>query len=150
MSHAAKANAQSFMMHRAALLELLEQIPADRGDFAAWEGGMSFKRIVDHLSGSGERTLAMLAGQAPGKPEPSSDFAAALARVQANTHTMRETLAGMSDEQLGTVIEAFGGNKMPVAALVNFIIQHEAHHKGQVWMMARMIGLQPPMFVKMG
>ncbi|MFD1732035.1 DinB family protein [Deinococcus malanensis] len=30
------------------------------------------------------------------------------------------------------------------------MVSHEAHHKGQVWMMARMIGIKPPMYVKMG
>jgi uncharacterized damage-inducible protein DinB len=47
-------------------------------------------------------------------------------------------------------VPAFGGREMPVTALLDMIITHEAHHKGQVWVMARMIGVKPPRFVKMG
>jgi uncharacterized damage-inducible protein DinB len=141
--------AQTFMMHRGALIDLLEMVPADKGDFAAWDGGMSFHKLADHLSGSTNRIPAMVNGLAPGKPEPSTDFAAAKAGMKASTENARAFLVGLSDEQLSSVIEAFGGNKMPVSVLVEFLISHEAHHKGQAWMMARMIGIEPPRFVKM-
>ncbi len=39
---------------------------------------------------------------------------------------------------------------MPVGVLLEMLNTHEAHHKGQVWMMARMIGVQPPRYIKMG
>lgn len=39
---------------------------------------------------------------------------------------------------------------MPLYGLIDFMVQHEAHHKGQIWLMARMIGLEPAMFVKAG
>ena len=54
----------------------------------------------------------------------------------------------LTDEHLSSIVEAFGGRKMPASALADFMIAHEAHHKGQVWVMARMTGVQPPMFVK--
>jgi uncharacterized damage-inducible protein DinB len=137
------------MMHRGALLDLLETVPNDKGDFAAWEGGLSFHKLADHLSGSTNRMPAMLAGETPAKVEPSADFAAAKERLKASAESARALMAGLSDAQLSSIIEAFGGNKMPVSVLVEFLISHEAHHKGQAWMMARMIGVQPPMFVKM-
>jgi uncharacterized damage-inducible protein DinB len=141
--------AHTFMMHRGALLDLLEMIPDDKGHFAAWEGGMSFQKMCDHLSGSTNRMPAMIAGETPAKAEPSVDFAAAKARLSASAESARALLAGLSDEQISSMIEAFGGRKMPVSVMVEFLISHEAHHKGQVWMMARMIGVQPPMFVRM-
>lgn len=142
--------AHAYLMHRTPLLEVLEQIPADKSDFAAWEGGMSFHRLTDHLSASSLRMDMMLQGQTPGKIEPTPDFSQALERLRASTQSANARLNNLTGEQLSTVIEVFGGRKMPVAALVDFLIQHEAHHKGQIWMMARMIGLQPPMFVQMG
>jgi uncharacterized damage-inducible protein DinB len=141
--------AHTLMMHRGALLDLLELIPDDKGDFAAWEGGMSFHKLADHLSGSTNRIPSIVNGQAPAKTEPSADFAAAKAGIKASSEKTRAYLMGLSDEQLSNVIEAFGGNKMPVSVLVEFLISHEAHHKGQAWMMARMIGIEPPRFVKM-
>ena len=111
---------------------------------------MSFQQLTDHLAGASERTLAMLQGQAPQKPEPSADFSSAKQRLRDNAATMQQTLFGLSDEQLGRAIEAFGGRKMPLSTLLEFMRDHEAHHKGQAWMMARMVGIEPPMFVKMG
>jgi uncharacterized damage-inducible protein DinB len=143
-----KVYAGSFTMHRAALIELLEKIPADKGDFAAWEGGMSFAKIADHLSGSSKRIGAMTQGQQPEKLEPSPDLGAAVQRLKATHSEVVAALEVMPPEMLGQKITAFGGREMPVAALLDFMVQHEAHHKGQVWMMARMVGLEPGMFVK--
>ena len=142
-------HAHTFMMHRGALLDLLGLIPADKGDFAAWDGGMSFHRLADHLSASINRVPAIIAGQAPGKAEPSADFMAAKEGLKVSAENARVLLSGLNDEQLSGMIEAFGGRKMPVSVLIEFLIAHEVHHKGQVWMMARMIGVQPAMFVKM-
>ena len=150
MPNTGQSHAAAFMMHRGALLELLDQLPDDRGDFAAWEGGMSFQQLTDHLAGSSERTLAMLRGETPQRPEPSADFSSAKQRLRDNAATVQQALSNLSDDQLGTVIEAFGGRKMPLSTLLEFLTNHEAHHKGQVWLMARMVGVTPPMFVKMG
>ncbi len=142
------AHARSFLMHRAALLDLLAQIPEEQGEFSAWDGGMSFRALADHLSGSSARLGALVAGTPPQPVPPSASLADALARLQQTTDSTRALLDGLTDDELGRTVEAFGGRKMPVRALVEFLIQHEAHHKGQIWLMARMIGVQPPMFVK--
>jgi uncharacterized damage-inducible protein DinB len=144
-----KVYAGSFTMHRAALIELLEKIPAEKGDFAAWEGGLSFTKLADHLSGSSNRMGAMTRGQTPEKLEPSQSLAAAIERLKASHGEVVAALEVMPPEMLGQKITAFGGREMPIAALLDFMVQHEAHHKGQVWMMARMVGVEPGMFVKM-
>jgi uncharacterized damage-inducible protein DinB len=145
-----KIFARSFTMHRAALIELLEKIPAEQADFKAWEGGMNFTRIADHLSGSSVRMGKMMQGVKPDVIEPSTDFTSSVERLKTTLADTQTMLGGMSDEAFQVVVPAFGGREMPVASLVDFMIQHEAHHKGQVWMMARMIGVEPAMFIKMG
>jgi uncharacterized damage-inducible protein DinB len=145
-----KNYARSFAMHRAALIELLEKIPAEQADFKAWDGGMSFTRLADHLSGSSVRMGKMMQGIKPDAIEPSSDFAASIERLKTNLSDTQAMLEGLTSENLQKVVPAFGGREMPLASLVDFMIQHEAHHKGQVWMMARMIGVEPAMFIKMG
>jgi uncharacterized damage-inducible protein DinB len=142
--------ARSFASHSAPLIELLEKLPADQSDFASWDGGMSFKRLTDHLSGSMERFGAMLVGQTPAKPEPSPDWPAALERLRTSTDGTRARFSEMTPEQIAATVTGFGGREMPVHALMDGVIQHTAHHKGQIWMMARMVGVEPPMFLKMG
>ncbi|MBZ9749933.1 DinB family protein [Deinococcus sp. HMF7604] len=143
--------ARNFESHRAALLDLYGQLPEDQGNFAAWDGGLSFIGQADHLSGSAARFLNMIQGQAPGNlPEPSQTLIEARERLGHSMEAASQAMTAMTDEDLSRRIPAFGGREMPVAALLDAIIAHEAHHKGQVWVMARMVGVKPPMFVRMG
>ena len=150
MLNTGPAYARAFMMHREPLSTLLGQVPDDRADFTTWEDGMSFESLTDHLAISSERMVAMLSGEATGKPEPAQDFAAAKVRLDATTDTIRVKLENLDKEHLGTVIEAFGGRQMPTHTLIDFMREHEVHHKGQLWTMARMIGLEPGLFIKLG
>lgn len=136
-------------MHRAALIGLLEKIPAEKADFTAWEGGMSFTKLADHLSASAGRMGAMMRGTEFPKLEPSPNLASAIERLKSTHNEAATGLEVMPDEAFAKVIPAFGGREMPISALADFLVQHEAHHKGQVWLMARMIGIEPGMFVAM-
>ena len=150
MPNTAQAYTRAFMMHREPLSYLLAQVPDNQWDFAAWDGALSFQKLTDHLAISSERMIAMLEGQPIGKPEPAQDFAAAKTRLNATTDTIRGKLESLNEEQLNTVIEAFGGRQMPTHTLIDFMREHEIHHKGQLWTMARMIGLEPGLFIKLG
>jgi uncharacterized damage-inducible protein DinB len=150
MPYTAQEYARAFMMHRAALLDVLEKIPNDKGNFRAWEGGRTFIELLDHLSGTTAYLMANATGQAATKPEPSVSLEAAKTRLRENTETTKKFLSGLSETQLAGQTE-FLGMKMSVYALVDFLTDaHEAHHKGQLWMMTRMIGVEPPLFVKFG
>lgn len=138
------------MAHRSALFDLLEHIPDGQADFAAWEGGMSFKRLIDHLNGSSARMQSLMRGEKPEPMQPSTDFAEAKESMRQGKLEVQSMLSSLTEEQLSKVVPAFGGIQIPVHQLVNMLIEHEIHHKGQIWMMARMIGLEPPRFVKMG
>ncbi|WP_310582173.1 DinB family protein [Deinococcus sp.] len=39
---------------------------------------------------------------------------------------------------------------MSLAQFAELLIMHEDHHKGQVWLMARQVGVKPPFFMQMG
>jgi len=142
--------AQNFMAHRSALLELLEHVPIDQGDFAAWEGAMTFKGLLDHLNGSSSRMRSLMLGQKPEPVQPSASFAEAKAVMKSSAPEIQGFLSSLTDEELSRTVPAFGGMQMPISALTAGMLEHEIHHKGQLWMMARMIGVQPPMFAKLG
>ena len=149
-----EVHARNFLMHRGALMDLYAQLPDDQGTFSAWEGGMTFIVQADYLSGSSERFMGMISGEVPAGPPtpvtPSADLQAARERLATTTEHAAAVMRSLSDEDLHRRITAFGGREMPIAALLDALIGHEAHHKGQVWVMARMVGIKPPMFVKMG
>lgn len=149
----AELYARTFRMHREALMDLYAELPEEHGTFTAWEGGMSLIGQADHLAASSAMMLAMIAGQAPQRPAPGSGSASVAEvreRLRRTTDEVAAAIAALSPEDLGRRVPAFGGREMPVAALLDSLIGHEAHHKGQVWVMARQVGVKPPMFVKMG
>ena len=150
MPYSAQEYIQRFMMHRGALTDLLEKIPDDKGDSKSWEGGMSFIALTDHISSSCINFINMAIGQERVKHEPSSSLSAATTRLKETTSRLQQAISPMTPEQLAQKTSAFRGMEMPVYALVDFMREHEIHHKGQLWTMARMIGVEPPMLVKMG
>ncbi len=145
-----EAFTRNLMMHRTALLELLDKIPEDKEDFLAFEDGMTMAKTAYHILASAERSIGMIMPESAVKPEPSGSFADTKARLKVNTEKLQEVLPKLSQEQLASTIEAFGGMKMPISALLDLIRDHEVHHKGQLWTMARMAGLEPGMFMKFG
>jgi uncharacterized damage-inducible protein DinB len=147
MPYTANDYLRSWMMHRGAILDLLEKLPDDKGDFAAWEGGMTFTKMIDHLASATLNLTGMMAGRERVKLEPSTSLSAASTRLKEATATVQQQIAAMTDEQLATMISAFG-TQMPAYNLIDFLINHDAHHKGQLWLMSRMIGIEPPRFVK--
>ncbi len=82
MSYSGQEYAQALEMHQSPLLELLAQIPEDKGTFAAWEGGKNFIQLTDHLKLTKLRMSAMIAGEKPGTAESSTDLASARAALQ--------------------------------------------------------------------
>ncbi|WP_102125884.1 DinB family protein [Deinococcus planocerae] len=145
--------ARTFESHRGALIDLYAQLPEEHGTFSAWEGGMSLIGQADHLAASSTMMLAMIAGESPARPAPgagSASVAEVRERLRTTTERVAAAIRTLGPDDLARRVPAFGGREMPVTALLDALIGHEAHHKGQVWVMARMVGLKPPMFVRMG
>ena len=144
-------HAEKLMMHRRALLDLVNQIPENQIGFSPWDGGMNFKEMVDHLVESAQWLLQIVAGEKAVKMKIASQtWTEAIERLQSNTEELNRNLATLSSQDLGREVEAFGGRKMSVAMLIDFLNAHEVHHKGQIWQMARMVGIKPPLFISMG
>ncbi len=70
-------------------------------------------------------------------------------RLRGNTSEIAGKLSALTDEELSQELTVFGGARWPAYRLVDFHQEHEGHHKGQLWMMARLIGIEPPFFVQM-
>jgi uncharacterized damage-inducible protein DinB len=143
--------AQSFAAQRGALTALLAELPEEHAGFVAWEGGMSFLGLGDHLDGSSRGLLAALSGQAPSRQiTPSASLAEVRGKLEDGGQQIAAALSALSDEDLAREVPAFGGRTMKVSQLAEMVTVHEAHHKGQLWVMARLVGVKPPFFMQMG
>jgi uncharacterized damage-inducible protein DinB len=151
MTTNAQRAARSFASHRNALTALLLEIPEESAAHTPWEGAMNFMALSDHLDASARGLLAALNGQAPSREiVPSQSLQEARMRLHDSGAQVQEALSGLSDEDFAREIPAFGGRNMPLSQFADVLTMHEAHHKGQVWLMARQVGVKPPFFMQMG
>lgn len=133
-----------FLMHRGNLLDLLEAVPAEKADFAPWEGAMSFHKLADHMNGAASYFAALVNGTQPVRGEPSTSYADALERLKASTQDTVAMLKSLTPEQLASTVTAMGGRSLPVGNVIDYMIEHDAHHKGQAFTMARIAGVEAP------
>lgn len=151
MTTRAQRAAQSFTSHRNALTALLMEIPEESAAHTPWEGAMNFMALSDHLDASAKGILAALNGQAPSRDiVPSQSLQEARMRLQDSGAQVAQALSGLNDEEFEREIPAFGGRMMPLGQFTEVLTMHEAHHKGQMWLMARQVGVKPPFFMQMG
>ncbi|MFC4637824.1 DinB family protein [Deinococcus hohokamensis] len=149
MTYTGEEYAMQFQRHRSTLLELLGHIPESKANFVAWDGGMSILQTADHLLSTGAGVVDMLSGGTWEKQPSSPSLAEATDRLRQNTTSVSEKLMAMTQDDLNRELTVFGGARWPAYRLVDFHREHEVHHKGQLWVMARMAGLQPPFFIDM-
>jgi uncharacterized damage-inducible protein DinB len=146
MSYPANEYAAAFLNHREPLLELLEMIPAEHGEFKMYPAGLSIRQQVDQLFGFDANVLGALTGSEVGT-EASSDLRSATARLRDATPKIAGLLGAMNSEQLDSPLEVDGETRK-VYQWLDFVREHEVHHKGQLWIAARMLNIEPPYYIK--
>ena len=149
MPYAAEEYAQMFRRHRAALLDLLELIPDPVGEAVPWDGGRSIKDLVDHLYSTGEGVISMLSGGTWEEQPASATLSDAVTRLRTNTEAVTEKISTLNEPELEQELTVFGGARWPAYRLIDFHREHEVHHKGQLWLMARQAAVEPPFFMQM-
>lgn len=148
-----KANAtqqvmRRWKMHRNALLNLADKLPESGARYRPWDGGMSTVELLHHLAWTPDFFLAALDAREPNIPPVPSTIADAQALLQRLTKEHEEKIAGLSEQDLSTeaTIQAFNISE-PVIEILHRFIGHEAHHKGQLMLHARSLGVEPPFYV---
>lgn len=134
---------------RARTLRVADCIPADRVEWTWASGKFTLGDILRHLAGI-ERD--MYAENALGKPSRYSgcgrELADGVAEVRAYVDRCHaESMAifrGLSDEDLDRLCETPAGAKLPVGKWLRLMIEHEIHHRGQLYMALGILGVPTP------
>ncbi len=143
-----------WLRHREVTVELVDMISDDSLDFKPWEGAMTLGELVTHIVNSATWfSSAIKNGQMTKPPEkPQITSMAQLKQyVHDATAEAKATLLSLTDEQLETVLDTtkIFGAQLPGKMLLAGMRDHEIHHKGQLFVYARMTGVEnPPSFVK--
>lgn len=134
---------EQFLRHRKATERLCALMPEDQYDFKAWEGAMSFGAMATHIATSGDFYLAVCEGIKPTRPDPATlpgtpaEVKAFLAR---KTAEQAERIGKLGDD-LDRVV-SFRDTALPLGLMLGQMREHEAHHKGQLLLMLRMVGVR--------
>jgi hypothetical protein len=145
MAYPASEYQHAFLSHRQPLLVLLEKIPNQHGEFRIYPEGLSIRAQVDQLFGFDAAVLGALTGVEP-PVTASPDLQSATARLQQSTTPIAQALVQLPAEMLDSPLEIEGQTRK-VYQWLDFVREHEIHHKGQLWMAARMLGIESPYYV---
>ena len=128
---------------------VVASIPPDRLEWAPREGAFTFGDLVRHL-GAIERW--MFAENVHGRPsrypghgrELADGHAAVLAYFDRMHHEAMEQFRALAPAALAARCTTPGGASMPAWKWLRAMVEHEIHHRGQVYLMLGMLGVATP------
>jgi uncharacterized damage-inducible protein DinB len=147
---------KSWLLHRLVTVELVDMLPEGKLDFKPWGGAMTLSKLVTHLMTSGFQFSQAVKQGAMGDSGEKPVFSSITdlkKYVHEITEQTKSTLTSLTDEDLEKFVDTSKvfGRDLPGKVLLSSMRDHEIHHKGQLFIYARMTGVQnPPFFVKMG
>lgn len=124
-------------------------IPPDRLEWAPREGAWSFGDLVRHL-GAIERW--MFAENVSGRPsrypghgrELADGYDAVLAYFDRMHEEAMDVFRALAPDALQARCTTPGGASMPAWKWLRAMVEHEIHHRGQIYLMLGMIGVPTP------
>jgi uncharacterized damage-inducible protein DinB len=137
---------------RGRTMKVVACIPPDRIEWAPVEGSFSFGDILRHLGATERYVFTENACRRPGRyPGHGRELAAgheAVLAFFASTHRESlELLATLSPDDLQQRCETAAGTSIRIWKWLRALAEHEIHHRGQLYLMLRQIGVAtPPMY----
>ena len=149
----AKRLMNQWLTHRLALEKLLQYVPDEQLGYKPWPGAMAFGELVQHVAKSTDMFVA-IAKTGEGKivkpdAEPCETAAQLHAVVRRLTERTKAVYESLTDDELDIPFDHphpnFRGTREKLLLIAN---DHEIHHKGQLFVYARMMGLENlPFFI---
>ena len=160
--YGAKEMAASFRTVRGNTLKIAEEIPEDKYGFRAAEGAKTVGEILTHMAFGGrfaqqvvleEKRTSMEGFEFPkymaarqaetAKPRNKAEIVALLKEEGEKFATALESL---SDDFMGQSVVMPPGGAPPARSRFDILLavkEHEMHHRGQLMMLQRMLGITP-------
>src|SRR3972149_10991553 len=127
-----------------ATLEVVGAFPADKYDFWPAPGMMAVGEQIEHLAENLEAVIGPIASLA-GLTRVSDDHAAGpLSRLEQLTTHVGEVLAHLPDDAWQQEVSYPGDFVMTPHRAALVMLEHDAHHRGQLIVALRLLGIEPP------
>jgi uncharacterized damage-inducible protein DinB len=130
---------------------MLKMIPADKLDWKPGPSFMSLGNLIHHLSSGIGTELRMVVDKSWPKPEemaesmkqtPSCTVSEALARLEQDKSTLKDLLAGMTEEEFANkIVSVPWGWEFKMEKMALSFRDHFVHHKMQLFTYLKLLGL---------
>jgi uncharacterized damage-inducible protein DinB len=147
------ANGSEFLRYfeniRARTTRVIECIPEDRFEWRPAEGMFSFADLVRHLAATerymfGENAVCRPSRYPGHGPELADGYGAVMAFYE-RCHTETSAIISvLSAEDLQRRCLNPGTIAIPVWKWLRSMIEHEVHHRGQIYLMLRLLNVPTP------
>ncbi len=142
---------------RATLLAALDTLPDEQRHFVPRPGLWTPVQQVLHIAGAEDGWLRhILTGELDGWPAAymGTDFAleqvpnvAALKTLLGEVHARSEAyLRGLTDADLERGIETSWGQTYTIEGIFRYVMEHEIHHRGELYLILGLLGIDVPGF----
>jgi len=110
---------------------------------------MSFGEQVDHISAVeaeilDETATALKFEKIPFNYKPSENLQSSLAQWRRVHELGDKFISGLDDKKLGSRFLTISHMQMSVYAMINVVLEHEIHHRGEIIAYFRMMKSEPP------
>ncbi|GIN22890.1 DinB family protein [Siminovitchia fordii] len=139
----AKQMMNEWLEHRKVLEELLETVDDKHINFKPWEGAMTLGELALHVAGWNDVFVTMVKTEEFGSPDiPECQTMADVRKaVKHFTEKTKATYESFSDADLEAENNSSHPKlKGPKKKYLSAMYDHEVHHKGQLFVYARMAG----------
>jgi len=126
-----------------ATLDIVHAFPEDKLDFWPAPNMMTVGEQIEHLAHNLEHVLepvGVLLNQAAGPPVPSGP----IPRLERAVHRVNEVMTAIPDGDWLRVADYPGGFSMSILRAALVMLEHDAHHRGQLIVALRMLDIDPP------
>ncbi len=128
---------------------VVDCIPDERYDWRHREGAWTFADLIRHLAAIERWMFAENARRRPSRyPGHRADLAEGPAAVRGYMDRMHseavEIFGSLTAEDLLARCATPGGVDLPVWKWLRAMVEHEVHHRGQIYLMLGMLGVAAP------
>ena len=147
------SSAEGFLSYferiRARTSRVIDCIPPQHIDWTHQEGRWTFADLIRHLAATERFMFAQnVAGEPSRYPGHGKDLADGYDEVLSYFNRMHvesvEIIRGLSDQDLQKTCETPGGASIRAWKWLRAMIEHEVHHRGQLYMMLGVLEVKTP------
>lgn len=143
---------KGWLSNRNALLEILNCVEDKHLSFKAWDGAMTLSELVLHIAYASTMHVERVKTGESIKPKEIDNVSTAKELsdiVKAETKYVKEELKNLTEEHLKQSVPFAGKDYSGIELLENGK-DHEVHHKGQIFIYLRLLGVKDlPFFRQM-